>query len=246
MSEKDYSYILSEVIENSLDKFNLDVNNEYIDTLVSKCKNKYFKNDNEFFELIVILFHKTWLKSKIKKITNNSYKNYVSDDDLYSVFYFVLIHCILNFDNECGNFINYFSKMLTVSFNEEQKQSFLKITGHIKSKNKYVETSINNIEISDTTSCDYDDFLMVQQMIHKIKKLPYGDMLLFKYLTGNKPKTNQEVADKFCLTLKQTRTRLSKASQSFVKNNKTFFEDNFYESNDKPLAFFTEFIEKGD
>lgn len=208
---------------------------KYINQLAIKCQ---LENKNtDFVQLAIVLYRKCFIGRKINNTLKGSHIPFCSKEDFFGLFYLTIYKCVQNYNLNEGDFQNYFVKMYSLALANEKKQSFLKITGKtsdvVNKKGFPTNVSTSDIDISQNFEFDTEKNIMNETMIKKLKSIPDGDILIYKYLTdNNKPRTNKEVADKFHLTEKQIRLRLTKVSNIFKENNPTYLQDYFYDEKD--------------
>lgn len=206
---------------------------KYINQLAIKCN--LLHQEEDFEELLAIVYKICGVGNKIRFAIKKSYIPYTSEEDFFSVYYLALQKCVKTYNTNIGDFRNYVSKQISVMFAEEKKQSFLKITGQ-PSKNieyKSYGKPVEDLDFSIKKAFIADEEMMNEKMINILKNIEDGNLLIYKYLSGPKIKTNKEVAIKFGLTERQVRTRIEKVNQQFKKNNNSFFEDYFYDTNEE-------------
>lgn len=205
---------------------------KYINQLAVKCN--FLHKEEDFEELLAIIYRLCSVENKIKFAIKKAYIPYTSEEDFFSVYYLALQKCIKNYNTNVGDFVNYAAKQISVMFAEEKKQSFLKITGQPSKNMEYraYGKPAEDLDFSIKKAFAADEQMMNEQMINTIKKIDGGELLIYKYLSGPKVKPNKEVAAKFGLTERQVRSRIEKVNQTFKKNNNTFFEDYFYDTDE--------------
>lgn len=234
MTNEKISYDLErKVIENTRNLNEYQFTVDYINNLAIKCKKN---NNDDFFELITIVYHVCGISNKIKSSVKKGYSPYCSAEDFFSIFCGCIQKCVLSFVLDKGNFINFVRKNIKVMFIEERKQSMFRVTGQISENNQYKMSSIP-IEEYNYSSADccvnIDKLLMSSTLINELKKIKYGDILLYKYFSSDKPKTNKQLADYYGLTVDQIRQRIKKAIVNFRNKNSDFLIDYYYNSNEK-------------
>lgn len=232
MKEKVIAFDLETLIKER-SKFSTEkISNTYINQQALACK---ISNDSDdYLKLAVMMYQTSFVGSKINRIMVGSYQPYCSKEDYYSIFFMVLYKCVDTYECNTGNFQNYFSKMFSLALANERKQSFMKITGKtsevIKKKGFATNVSTSDIDISYGNEFGIDKELMNTQMIKQLRSIPNGELLLYKYLNTDKPKTDKEVANKFHLTIDQVRFKIKNASNIFKKRNPSYLSDYFYDT----------------
>lgn len=219
-----------EVINNTKQLSDFQLNNAYINNLAIKCKRR---ESNDIFELITIIYHLCGIRRKINNSVKKGYVPYCSPEDFFSLFCICVQRCVDLYLLDKGNFINYVMNYIRVMFIEERKQSFLHVTGQIQNK-KYKASAvpIEEYDLASSTSFDIDNSLMMKSLIDELKKIKNGELLIYKYLSGRKPKTDKQVAENFGITIDQVRGRIKKVIKEFKINNNSFCSDYYYCNNE--------------
>ncbi len=140
-------------------------NTETINNLVIDCQKDY---TNDKFENLLKLVYRTYnIHLKVIDTAAASNRSFLADEDYFQLYSQVLWSCIRNYDPEISNFKNYFIKQFRVTFMQEKKCSYMRVTGYIepeKRENKRIlffndiDTSLGNMS-TEIVSLENEDLI---------------------------------------------------------------------------------------
>lgn len=225
-----FKNFLNEIQEKNLKKE--DYSPELINELVSDCK-KHF-TDDKFHQLMLVIFVAYDIKLKILDTVKSGNFQYLSEDDYFQLYSFILWEAITTYDESVGDFKNYFIFNFRVKFLEQKKQSFFRIHGNVVKDKRTVCKCVNIDSFSETAGVyqDFDDKIFFENIHKYVDELPQEYACIIEYTFFSNPcerRNITEVCEHFNLSKNQVNYRISRGYELIRNSHPTALEDFYYE-----------------